>query len=56
LGGDEGVPIVRRRPDSPAAKAYREIASNMAAQLSIQNVKAAAPADVSLRWTAPLKS
>ena len=56
LGGDEGVPIVRRKPDSPAAVAYRQIASNMAAQLSIQNVKDAVPADVSLRWKVPTQS
>jgi ATP-binding protein involved in chromosome partitioning len=35
IGGDLGTPIVRRAPDSASAKAYREIAGAMAAQLSI---------------------
>jgi len=50
LGGDQGVPILLRKPGSPAALAYQQVASNMAAQLSIQNMKAAAPADLNLRW------
>jgi ATP-binding protein involved in chromosome partitioning len=55
LGGDEGLPIIRRKPDSPAALAYQQVASNMAAQLSIQNMKASAPADLSLRWKVPVQ-
>jgi ATP-binding protein involved in chromosome partitioning len=34
LGGDEGDPIVVRKPDSPAAKAYIEVAGRVAAMLS----------------------
>jgi len=56
LGGDEGLPIVQRRPGSETAVAYRQIAANMAAQLSIQTMKASAPADLSLRWKVPTQS
>jgi ATP-binding protein involved in chromosome partitioning len=56
LGGDEGVPILKRKPDSAAALAYRQVASHMAAQLSIQNMKAAAPADLTLHWKTPAKT
>ncbi len=37
VGGDQGAPIVIRNPDSPAAKAYVEVAGRVAAQLSILN-------------------
>ena len=36
--GDDGCPIVMSDPDSPVGKAYRELAGNMAAQLSIAQV------------------
>ncbi len=36
--GDSGEPIVLSRPDSPAAKAFIQIASNMAVQVSIANL------------------
>jgi ATP-binding protein involved in chromosome partitioning len=36
-GGDEGHPIVEAAPDSPVAKAYVQVASAMAAQLSVLN-------------------
>ena len=35
LGGDKGTPIVAEKPDSPVAKAYSEVAGQIAAQLSI---------------------
>ena len=35
VGGDQGVPIVERNPESPAAKAYVQVAGQVAAQLSI---------------------
>jgi ATP-binding protein involved in chromosome partitioning len=35
VGGDLGVPIVERRPDSVSAKAYRDIAGAIASELSI---------------------
>jgi ATP-binding protein involved in chromosome partitioning len=35
VGGDQGSPIVARNPDSPAARAYAEVAGRVAAQLSI---------------------
>ena len=34
-GGDKGVPIVDRNPESPAAQAYRHIAGTIAASLSV---------------------
>lgn len=39
-GGDLGVPIVIGQPDSPQARAFREVAQNVAAQVSITALKA----------------
>jgi ATP-binding protein involved in chromosome partitioning len=41
--GDEGEPIVRRYPDSPAAKAYLELAKAVAEQLAKQEAAAELP-------------
>jgi ATP-binding protein involved in chromosome partitioning len=38
-GGDEGRPIVAVAPDSPAAQAFLDLASRVAAQVSIQNAR-----------------
>lgn len=38
-GGDEGAPIVSAAPDAPAAKAFIAVASQVAAQVSIQNMR-----------------
>jgi ATP-binding protein involved in chromosome partitioning len=38
-GGDEGKPIVAEAPDAPAAKAFADLASRVAAQVSIQNAR-----------------
>jgi ATP-binding protein involved in chromosome partitioning len=38
-GGDEGRPIVAEAPDAPAAKAFLDLASRVAAQVSIQNAR-----------------
>jgi ATP-binding protein involved in chromosome partitioning len=38
-GGDEGQPIVAASPEAPAAKAFSEVASRVAAQISIQNMR-----------------
>jgi ATP-binding protein involved in chromosome partitioning len=38
-GGDEGQPIVVAAPDAPAARAFLDLASRVAAQVSIQNAK-----------------
>jgi ATP-binding protein involved in chromosome partitioning len=38
-GGDEGKPIVDAVPDAPAAKAFLELSSRVAAQVSIQNTR-----------------
>jgi ATP-binding protein involved in chromosome partitioning len=38
-GGDEGQPIVAAAPDSPAARAFVEVAGKVAAQVSIQAMK-----------------
>ncbi len=38
-GGDEGRPIVVEAPDAPAAKAFLDLASRVAAQVSIQNAR-----------------
>jgi len=37
VGGDSGVPIVEKNPDSASAKAYRDISGAIAAQLSIMS-------------------
>lgn len=39
-GGDLGIPIVVGAPDSPQAKGFREVAQNIAAQVSIAAIKA----------------
>ncbi len=38
-GGDEGQPIVDAAPDAPAAKAFLDLSSRVAAQISIQNTR-----------------
>jgi ATP-binding protein involved in chromosome partitioning len=38
-GGDEGTPIVSAAPESPAAQAFSNVASRIAAQVSVQNMK-----------------
>ncbi len=38
VGGDQGMPIVTATPDDPNAQVIRQIARNMAAQVSIRNV------------------
>ena len=38
-GGDEGQPIVSAAPDAPAARAFLDLASRVAAQVSIQNMR-----------------
>jgi len=38
-GGDEGLPIVAAAPDAPAAQAFLAVASQVAAQVSIQNMR-----------------
>jgi len=38
-GGDEGQPIVSAAPDAPAAQAFLDLASRVAAQVSIQNLR-----------------
>ena len=49
--GDEGVPIVKSFPDSPAAAAYRDIAGKVAAQLSVLNMERGSYLETfSLKW------
>jgi ATP-binding protein involved in chromosome partitioning len=38
-GGDEGLPIVSAAPDAPAAQAFTAVARQVAAQVSIQNMR-----------------
>jgi ATP-binding protein involved in chromosome partitioning len=38
-GGDEGTPIVGAAPESPAAQAFTSVATRIAAQVSVQNMK-----------------
>ena len=38
-GGDLGIPVVLGDPDSVQAKAFKQIAQNVAAQVSIQASK-----------------
>jgi len=37
-GGDNGRPIVYTQPDSPAGQAFKQIAQNLAAKISVQNM------------------
>jgi ATP-binding protein involved in chromosome partitioning len=39
-GGDLGLPVVIGQPDSPQAKAFRAVSQNIAAQVSINAIKA----------------
>ncbi len=39
-GGDLGIPVVISQPDSPLAKAFTNVAQNVAAQVSIAAIKA----------------
>ncbi len=39
-GGDLGIPIVIGQPDSPQARAFRAVAQNVAAQISVNAIKA----------------
>jgi ATP-binding protein involved in chromosome partitioning len=41
VAGDEGTPIVARNPDSPASRAYREIAVRVASAVARANFEAA---------------
>ncbi|MFQ5449026.1 MAG: iron-sulfur cluster carrier protein ApbC [Nitrospinaceae bacterium] len=38
-GGDSGVPVLMSHPDSPASLAYKDLAGNVAAQLSINQAR-----------------
>lgn len=50
-GGDSGVPIVMTDPQSPASQAYKELAGQVAAQLSInQSKEDAVDASFELAW------
>ncbi len=53
IGGDEGQPIVWRNPKSKVAEAYREVARNVAARVSIANARSPAQTNVSFAWNAP---
>jgi ATP-binding protein involved in chromosome partitioning len=45
VGGDSGQPVVIAEPESPAAIAIREIASKVAAAISVQNVNNPLPVE-----------
>jgi ATP-binding protein involved in chromosome partitioning len=50
-GGDSGVPIIMSNPESPASKAYKSLAGQVAAQLSINQAKKdTADANIELEW------
>jgi ATP-binding protein involved in chromosome partitioning len=57
VGGDQGLPIVEKRPQSASAKAYREIAGAIAAELSILSAsQTGVLADFDFTWdTVPAK-
>lgn len=48
--GDLGTPIVQTHPDSSVAKAYRKLAGDVAAQLSMLNAQSVGPGNLSLEW------
>ena len=39
VGGDAGKPVVIAKPDSAAAKAFRSVAEQVAARISVEAVK-----------------
>ena len=56
LGGDEGVPIVEKDPESVAARAYKSVAEHIAAGLSMAAMELIDPADLKLQWKAATQS
>ena len=48
--GDSGLPILASHPKSASAEAYRAIAKQIAAQLSIQTMGALAVPTIDIRW------
>jgi ATP-binding protein involved in chromosome partitioning len=38
-GGDNGVPVVVGKPDSPQAQAFRKVSEEVARQISIEAMK-----------------
>jgi ATP-binding protein involved in chromosome partitioning len=50
-GGDAGTPIVERRPDSPAAKAYKAVAASIVSALGVLTAsQAGLLGEYSLKW------
>jgi len=51
--GDNGIPVVMSDPESPAGKAYKELAGQVAAQLSINQANSGekVSADFELAWS-----
>ena len=50
-GGDSGQPIILTDPESPASKAFKSLAGQVAAQLSINQAKTEkADANIELEW------
>lgn len=50
--GDAGCPVVVSRPDTPAARAFREVARKVAARISVLHAEAAEKAQTLLREAA----
>lgn len=50
VAGDEGKPILLRNPGAEASKAFRLLAGNVAAQLSIVNMKSETLPSFDLQW------
>jgi ATP-binding protein involved in chromosome partitioning len=51
-GGDSGIPVVMSDPESPASLAYKALAGQVAAQLSINQANSGekVSADFELAW------
>jgi len=51
-GGDSGIPVVMDHPESPASQAYKALAGQVAAQLSINQANSSekVTADFELSW------
>ncbi len=50
VSGDEGIPIVAKNPDSPVSRAYRDLAGEVARQLSILSQGREGKVSLELDW------
>jgi len=50
IGGDEGLPILAKNPESPAAVAFHQVAGRLREEIARSKVSEKGPEDLSLTW------